>query len=143
VTGSNGARSPIVITGAVGDYGTAVSIDKDGTVDTNGDYVKIELKKGTFLVNAVALNEETARAQPMVNTTTCSALFTGTGPISISQGTGIYAGISGTAKMTIVFAGIFPTLKTGANKGKCNTTDTAEPVGQYSSITGTGTVSFG
>ena len=73
VTPSNGAKSKIVITGAIGDYGTATSVDQNGKVDQNGNFVVITLKKGTFKVDSTALNQAANNVQPTVNTTTCSA----------------------------------------------------------------------
>src|ERR1039457_2695430 len=35
---SNGAGGTILITGAIGDYGKALTIDKNGKTDSNGDY---------------------------------------------------------------------------------------------------------
>ena len=79
-TPGNGPVGPIVITGAIGDYGTATTIDKNGKVDNNGDYVKIALKHGGFEINSVALNQKTNNAPPtMVNNTTCSVEFGGSG----------------------------------------------------------------
>ena len=138
----NSATSPIVITGAIGDAGKAVSMDQNGKVDASGNFVKITLKKGTFLVDATELNAATKNLQPATNTTTCSVSGTGSGPITISKGTGLYQGISGTATMAVTFAAVGPLYTSGAKKGQCNMSNNAKPVGQYSSITGTGTVSF-
>ena len=76
----NAAAGPILFTGAVGDYGTATSQDKNGKVDPNGSYVKMALKKGTFFVNAVSLNNVLDGASPTYNPTNCSGSFSGTGP---------------------------------------------------------------
>ncbi len=45
-TSGTGAVAKILITGVIGDYGTATTIDKNGKVDENGDYVNIALKHG-------------------------------------------------------------------------------------------------
>ena len=51
VPNGNGG-GPIVITGAIGDYGRTLTINKNGTPDpNNGNYVKVTLHKGTFEVN--------------------------------------------------------------------------------------------
>ena len=143
VTPNNGAVYKIVIIGAIGDYGTATSIDKDGKVDSNGNYVKIKLTKGTFEVNSVALNKKTNNAPPTVeNKTTCSYGFGGSGPVTVFNGTGAYAGISGTLQITETFAAVGPLFKTGAKKGECNTSNSAQPVSFWGSITGKGTVRF-
>ncbi len=55
---TNSAVAKIVITGVIGDYGTATTINKNGTVNDNGNYVKIVLQHGGFEVNSVALNKD-------------------------------------------------------------------------------------
>src|SRR5580693_6300315 len=103
-TPGSGAVSSIVITGAIGDYGTATSVDQNGKVDQNGNFVVIALKKGTFKVDSTALNQAANNVQPTVNTTTCSATGTGSGSVTLMDGTGLYAGISGTLNITETFA---------------------------------------
>ena len=76
------------------------------------------------------------------NKTSCSFAFKVTGPITISNGTGAYKGISGTANMTVIFAGVGPYYTSGPKKGQCNTSQNANPSGVYQSITGTGTVKY-
>jgi hypothetical protein len=143
VTPSNGAKSTIVITGAIGDYGTATSTDQNGKVDKNGNFVVIALKKGTFKVDSTALNQATNNVQPTVNSATCSATGTGSGPVTLMDGTGLYGGISGTLNITETFAFIGPPFKSGSKKGQCNLSGNAQPLAQYASLTGSGTVAFG
>ena len=66
--GLTGAGGTIVIVGAIGDHGRTLIINKSGTTDPNGNYVKITLQKGTFEVNSTALNAKANKAQPRVNT---------------------------------------------------------------------------
>jgi hypothetical protein len=139
---SNGPVSKILITGVIGDYGTATSIDKDGKVDQNGNYVKIALKKGTFEINSTALNARLNKAPGVFNKTTCSFSFTGSGGVTMFNGTGLYKGISGSAEITLSFAGIGPRLTTGPHKGACNPNQNAKSLSQYGAIIGTGTVKF-
>ena len=77
------------------------------------------------------------------NKTSCSFAFKVTGPITISKGTGAYKGISGTANMTVIFAGVGPYYTSGGKKGQCNTSHNATPSGVYQSITGIGIVKYG
>ena len=42
----SGAVDKILLTGVIGDQGTATSMDKDGTVNASGEYVKVALQKG-------------------------------------------------------------------------------------------------
>ena len=141
-TGSNGPAGTIIITGAIGDYGKTLSIDKNGKTDNNGNYVKITLQQGTFEVNSTALNAKTNHAQPIVDKATCSFRFTGTGPVTLFNGTGLYKGIKGKVLITICYGGVGPRYKSGTHKGQCNMSNNAPPVAQYGSITGPGTVSF-
>jgi hypothetical protein len=139
---ANGPVSRILFTGAIGDYGTATSIDKNGKAETNGNYVKMALKKGTFEVNAKALNAKLNKAPGVFNKSTCSFSFTGSGRVTIFNGTGRYQGISGSANITLSFAGIGPRLTAGPRKGQCNPSQNAKPLSQYGAIIGTGVVKF-
>ena len=143
VTAASGAVDKILLTGVIGDHGTATSINKNGTVNANGEYVKVALQKGGFEVNAVAFNTQLQKLQPTLNAATCSAWATGSGPVTLSDGTGAYAGISGTVTMTTSFAEIGPRFATGPKKGQCNMSNNAQPVAQFmGDLTGSGTVSF-
>ena len=77
VSPNNSATYPIVIAGAIADYGKATTIDQNGKVDSNGNYVKIALKQGSFEVNTTDLNKKANSTAPTVNNTTnCSFSFT-------------------------------------------------------------------
>jgi hypothetical protein len=142
-TPSNGPTSKITITGAIGDYGTSTTIDKSGKPDNNGDYVRIALKQGSFEVNATVLNKKTDTAPPLMrNMTTCSVVFGGSGPVTLFDGTGKYAGISGTLRITETFAAIGGRSTTGAKTGQCNMNNNSQPLSFWGSITGAGTVKF-
>ena len=132
----------IVVTGAIGDYGTTLSIDKNGKTDANGNFEKITLKKGTFEVDTTTLNALANKVQPTMNTATCSGFGTVVAPTTLLDGTGLYAGISGVVKIVETFAFIGPKYTTGAKKGQCNMSNNAQPLAQYGSIIGTGKVKF-
>lgn len=134
---SSPTKSKILVTGAIGDYGTTVSQNANGKPNPNGNFEKVTLKQGGFIVNATALNQKLNSAKPTVNTTNCSVAFTATGPTTIQGGTGAYAGITGKVAITITFAGIAPKTAKG-----CDLANNAPTYGEYSSITGTGSVSF-
>jgi len=143
VTPGHGAVDQILITGAIGDYGKATSIDKDGKVDQNGDYVKVALKHGGFRVNAKSFNDKAAKQQPHLDAATCSAWLTPTGSITLYDGYGNYAGISGKLSITTSYAFIGSRYKSGPHKGQCNVNGNAEPVAEFSgSITGSGKASW-
>ena len=143
-TNANSAVDKILLTGVIGDYGTATTINKNGTVDDNGNYAKVALQHGGFEVNLTTLNKVTNNTPPiMSNATNCSVVFGGSGPITLFNGTGAYAGITGTIHMTEKFAGIGAKYTSGAKKGQCNMSNNSEPLAFSGSITGTGKVSFG
>jgi hypothetical protein len=141
VTPSNGAVQQILLTGVIADHGTATSIDKDGKVDPNGQYVKVALTHGKFEVNAVPLNRNLDSMQPTINHANCSVSGSGSGNVTLFDGSGAYAGISGTIRMTTSFAAILHRHTSGPNKGRCNAN--AAPVAQtQSTLQGSGEVSF-
>jgi hypothetical protein len=137
VTSTSATKGKILITGAIGDYGTTVSQDANGKADPNGNFQKVTLKHGGFLVDGTALNKKLNSANPTLNKTNCSYAFTGTGPTTVEDGTGAYAGITGKVAITVTFAGIAPITAKG-----CNLADNAPTFGAYQSITGAGSVSF-
>ncbi len=143
VTPGKGAVDSIVLTGVIGDHGTATSIEKNGTVNKNGVYVRVKLTQGTFEVDAVPLNQRLDKLQPVIDKTTCSAWGSGSGNITLFNGTGAYAGIRGTIRMTTSFAAVLPRYKSGPKKGQCNVGENAVPVAQFSGpITGAGSISL-
>jgi hypothetical protein len=141
--GMSGAVARIVITGAIGDYGTATTIDKDGKVDQNGGYVRIVLKHGGFEVNSIALNKKANAARPTTNSsTTCSFSVSSSGMVTLFNGTGMYAGLNGSAHITETFAGVGPRYASGPKKGKCNMSNNGRPLAFWSGIDGLGKVTF-
>ncbi len=133
----------VVVVGAIGDYGTAVNVNKNGKVNPNGNFVKLKLKKGTFMIDATAVNASVnSGASPQVESNaTCSAAFTGGGQVTFLNGTGLYKGISGTANLTLTFGGVGSRYKSGVKKGQCKPGD-ASPRAQFGFVNGQGTVSF-
>jgi hypothetical protein len=142
VKAGSGPRGTILVTGAIGDYGKTLSVDKNGKVDNNGDFQKVTLKKGSFWVDATALSKKLNTSQPSVSKSTCSTLFSAAATTTLFKGTGLYKGISGKVKITVTFAGIVPRLASGPHKGQCNFANNAQPLSQYQSITGTGNAKF-
>jgi hypothetical protein len=138
----NAGSQKIVLVGAIGDYGKATNVDKNGKPNPNGNFVKVKLQKGTFEIDSTALNKTLQNPKPQIaSDATCSAEFSGTGTVTLLNGTGLYKGISGTANVTITFAGVGSHYKNGPKKGQCNHGD-ASPRAQYGFVTGHGTVSF-
>lgn len=137
VTNTSQTRGKILLTGAIGDYGTTVSQDADGKVDPNGDFEKVALKHGGFIVDATALDRKVNRAKPTLNPANCSFSLTASGPTTLKDGTGAYAGIGGTVVITLTYAGIVPKTAQG-----CELSNNAPTYGGYQAISGVGTVSF-
>jgi len=140
---SDGIHGTIVITGAIGDYGKTLTINSKGKAVANGNYVKITLHKGTFEINSATFNAKAQNLQPTVNKATCSAVGTVSGPVTLFDGTGLYQGITGTVNVTAMFGFLGPLFKSGNSKGLCNLGNNAQPISQFTLITGSGTVSFG
>jgi hypothetical protein len=127
---------PIVIAGAIGDYGTSTSITEAGKVDPNGNYDRIVLKKGTFEVNAKALNAKADKTAGTHNIATCSGTFATTGTVSLFDGTGLYKGISGTLEITESYVVVLGRLASGA----CN--QNGNPLAAGGELYGAGKVTF-
>lgn len=133
----------ILITGAIGDYGTSLDIDKDGKPDPNsGNYGKITLSKGTFEINRTTLDADANKVSPPVDQATCSAELSVTGPVTTFDGTGLYKGISGTVNVTESYGFIGSFYTSGKKKGQCNESNNAPTVAQLGTVVGTGTVKF-
>lgn len=139
---SSNKPSPVVITGAIADYGTTQSVNSSGKPDESGNFVELTLKKGSFRVDTSQLNAKFASAQPSdFNPTNCSGSIS-VGPVDIpvvkGKGTGSYKGITGSIQMTGEVALILPKNKSGS----CNTSNSANPVSGWGVVTGNGSVSF-
>jgi hypothetical protein len=131
----------IVVAGAIGDWGTVLSVDKNGKPDLSGNFVKVTLKKGTFEIDSTAVNKKLANPRPQVaSDLTCSVAASGSGPVNLFNGTGLYKGISGTVNVTITFTGIGQRYQSGPKKGQCNHGPT--PLAMLGSVIGRGTVQF-
>lgn len=139
---NGGGGGSVVITGAVGDYGKTIRVDSAGKINKKGAFGNLVLKQGTILVDRTQLSAATQAAlnsQPAdFNAVTCSASQTVSAPVPIVSGTKAYAGISGTVNITETVAVVLP-----LTNGKCDPNTNANPVAQYISVTGTGTVGFG
>jgi hypothetical protein len=133
---SNGGGGKIVLTGAIGDYGTTKNVKHANNIG------KVTLKKGTFEVDLKAINTAGNNAQPTnFNSTTCSASVSvppTTVTIVSGSGTGAYSGITGSFSLSEQFAFIGPRNKDGS----CNMSNSAQPVGGVAIVTGSGTVAY-
>ena len=141
-TRNDGPIGSIVVTGAIGDYGKTLSIDRNGKANENGNYAMITLTHGTFEVDATALNAKMGQAQSFVNRPTCSFRYSASAPVTLFNGTGLYGGLRGKALITLVFGGVGSAYKSGPNKGQCNQNNDSPLAAQYVAYEGPGTVSF-
>jgi hypothetical protein len=126
-------KEKILITGAVA----------NGKANPNGNFEKVTLKKGGFVLNLSALTKSIQKQfkKEPINRSNCSLALSGTGPgtIETGTGTGAYANISGSLRITLTVAGIAPKTK----KGQCNLSTPAPFSGEYQAVTATGSVSLG
>jgi hypothetical protein len=135
VTQTTPQTESIVVAGAIGDFGTVTTVDKNGVADQNGNYALVTLQKGTIMVNLTSWNKKNAKVSFPINQRSCSSEGTATGTVSLSNGTGHYKGISGHLSYSETNAWI---LARSAN-GKCSGSD----VLHYLALTsGAGSVSF-
>ena len=142
-----GAGETDIFTGAIGDSGSGISVDANGTADPgNGTEQQFMLVQGSFRVSTQALDKKIGSAfnnfKP--STSTCSGTVTAAGkaPIVSGSGTGAYVGITGSFTVTFLYAVILPKITSGKNKGQCNESNNAQSLGSAQIITGSGTVSY-
>ena len=142
-TVGNGPSGKIVLAGAIGDWGTVVTIDKNGRPNENGNYVKVSLRKGGFEIDSTALNKATANPRPQVaSDRTCSVSTSGSAPVTLFNGTGLYKGISGTLNVTLSFTGVGRRYQSGPKTGQCFHSDNQPPLAMLGSVEGRGTIHF-
>ena len=141
-TNNDGPTDTVIVTGAVGDYGTAVSVYPNGTVDPDhNSELKLQLAHGTFRLDAAALDKAFVAAMLQdfpSNTTTCSGNVDVTGqvPVVAGSGSGAYKGIGGSFTLTISLDEV-DKVATGQ---PCN--GSAAFLSQAIVISGPGTVTF-
>lgn len=129
---------PILITGGIGDHGTSVKADANGQPDSNGSYSLARLSQGNILLNTTELKKRIAAGteQAHVNTASCSLHGTASATVPVVSGTGAYSGIKGSLNAKFTFAEVGARSSTG----KCD--ESKEPVAQWASVTGAGTVTL-
>jgi hypothetical protein len=128
----------ILITGAVGDYGSS-----SPTVSSAGKkFATATLKKGTIKLDLTAVTAKLDGANPAIVKATCSGFVTETAATPVVSGTGLYAGIHGTVQLTETFGFLGSPYESGPKKGQCNMTDSAPTLAQMGTVYGSGAVSF-
>jgi hypothetical protein len=144
---SFGVGATAVLTGAIGDSGTADSIDANGTPDSSNNTEELlDLVQGSFRVSVVGLDKKIGSAfnsfQPNHRTCSGSLSVTASVPIVAGSGTGAYAGITGGFVLTFSLAFVGPKYGSGKHIGQCNNSNSASPVAQAMVVAGSGTVSY-
>jgi hypothetical protein len=119
------------------------NVDLNGKPDPNGNYVMVKLYSGTLMANQTLLNKAFSSAQPTEFSTTTAGYLSVTAVNPLLNGTGLYKGISGSVTLTGTFAFVIPKYASGKDKGPCNLSNTAQPLAQIQSVTGSGHISFG
>ena len=136
--GNGQGKGKILFTGAVGDYGSSSPTTSSG----GKKFGTATLQKGTITIDLTAISRKVNKANPAVNASTCSASITETAAAPVVSGTGLYAGIHGTIRLTESFGFIGSTFKSGPKMGQCNFSNSARTVAQMGTVYGSGSVSF-
>jgi hypothetical protein len=130
----------VVLSGAIGDFGAAVSVLRNGTVDPeHSSQLRLALTQGSFRIVIGPLHAKfvNALSHAPYSLRTCSghAAVTGAAPVVAGSGTGAYSGISGSFKLTI-------TGNEVAAKPGCQPFSGTALLAQSIVIAGSGAVSF-
>jgi hypothetical protein len=132
----------VVLSGAIADFGAAVSVLRNGVVDPeHSSELNLALTKGTFrlVIGPLHLKLLNALINAPYSLSTCSghvAAVTGMAPVVAGSGTDAYSGIRGSFKLTI-------TANEVDAKPGCQPFSGSALLAQSIFITGSGTVSFG
>jgi hypothetical protein len=133
---NDGAKSKVILTGAIGDYGEATSVSTNGAVHRSE--LDLSLAGGSFRISIADLDKKIVSAFSHFpsNSSTCSGsvIVRGAAPIVAGSGTGSYRGISGTFDLTV-------TIDEVVAKSKCDAS--AAFLSQAVVISGSGSVSLG
>jgi hypothetical protein len=103
---SDGPDLRAVVSGAVGDYGPAVTVHPDGTVDpSHSSELELKLTGGSFRLSIADIDRKFVRAasHEPIYPRTCSDYMnvTSAAPIVAGSGTGAYRGITGSFRLTM------------------------------------------
>jgi hypothetical protein len=103
---SDGAEFQAILSGAIGDYGPAVTVLPNGKVDSeHTSEMELELRHGTFrlYIDGIAGKFRAQTSHEPLYAATCSDYFrvTDTVPVVVGSGTGAYRGISGHFSLTL------------------------------------------
>lgn len=114
-TDNDGPDSGVILTGAIGDYGKAVSVNPDGSVNPDhNSQLELRLSRGSFRLDIAALDKafvSAFAARFPTDAGTCSGFVTASRPVPIvaGSGTGAYQGVSGQFDLTTSVDEVDPT----------------------------------
>ena len=135
---SDGAALTVIVTGAIGDYGPALTVHPNGATDPeHTSELRLGLKHGSFRLDIANLHQKLGNiTSHYQSTSTCSfyANVTAATPIVAGSGTGSYRGISGSINMTVTIDEVDVKPCPGGTSGFLS---------QLIFLAGSGTVSFG
>jgi hypothetical protein len=135
---SDGPHFTVILTGAIGDYGPAVTVHPNGTIDPeHSSELKLGLRKGSFRLNIASLDKKIVSVTSHWRSTpTCSfhLSVTAATPVVAGSGTGSYRRIRG--KFNMIVTGDEVDVK------PCHG-GTSRFLSQLIVLIGSGTVSFG
>ena len=135
--GHGQGNGKIVITGAIGDYGVTRQVRGGG----GKRLATAKLRKGTVTFDLTAINDKLNSTTPTFDKATCSASISASAPVPVVRGTGRYAGIHGSVRLTESFGFVGSRHKSGPKKGQCNLSHSA-PAAQLGEVYGSGTIGF-
>jgi hypothetical protein len=103
---SDGPDLRAIVTGAVGDYGPAVTVFPNGRVDPSHTHdLELKLTRGSFKLSITELDKKfvAVTSHEPIYPRTCSDYMTASAPMAVvpGSGTGAYRGISGRFAVTI------------------------------------------
>lgn len=138
---TSGSRAPALVTGAIGDHGAFVSVNRKGRPDRNGDYAKLVLASGSFELDGRQL---LSALRPVGGPypASCSIVLAGSAKVLVFNGTGAYRQISGTLSATSRAGLLGKRFTGGPHKGQCEEGPNAPTVALLGWIDLTGTVSL-
>jgi hypothetical protein len=130
----------VVLTGAIGDFGAAVSVLPNGTIDPeHSSEFNLALAHGSFRILIGPLHAKLVQAfahfKPNLRTCSGHVAATGAAPVVTGSGTGSYKGIRGNFRLTI-------TVNEVDGQSTCHN-GPAVLFAQALFIVGSGTISFG
>lgn len=108
-TDNDGPESTVILTGAIGDFGKAVSVNPDGSPNPDhSSELSLQLRQGSFRVSVAAVEKQFVQVMETfpADRKTCSGTeqVSGAVPVVAGSGTGAYKGISGSFDVSVSLA---------------------------------------